>query len=47
MTHVCGIPAFEIFVKGGEICCSVDTSREVEVTIKSPDFDGKIRITRH
>ena len=46
MTHVCGIPAAEIFVKGVDICCSVDTSREVEVTIKFPDYDGKIRITR-
>jgi hypothetical protein len=42
MTHVCGVPAAEIFNKGGEVCCSVDTSREVEVTIKG----GKLLIKR-
>jgi hypothetical protein len=32
MTHVCSIPASEVFVTKGDICCPVDTSREFEVT---------------
>jgi len=46
MTHVCGVPAREIFAKGGSICCHADTSREVEVTFRIAGQEGKISIRR-
>jgi len=46
MTHVCGVPAGEIYANGGQICCNVDASREIEVIIKFPDLDWKVVIKR-
>lgn len=46
MTHACGIPASEITAKGGNICCNVDASREVEVTFKVADNENKVMIKR-
>ena len=46
MTHVCGIPVREISAKGGNICCKVDASREVEVTFQVADHERKIKIKR-
>ena len=46
MTHVCGIPAREIFAKGGDICCTVDASREIEVTFESSGHEGKLLVRR-
>jgi len=46
MTHVCGIPANEIFAKGGDACCEVDASREFEVTLLISDIETKILIKR-
>jgi hypothetical protein len=46
MTHVCGVPAGDIYAKGGSICCPVDTSREVEVTFQVNDQERKVMIKR-
>jgi uncharacterized protein (DUF433 family) len=46
MTHVCGMPANEIYTRGGEICCKVDTSSEIEATFKTADGDMRVRIRR-
>jgi hypothetical protein len=46
MTQVCGIPANDIFAKGGNACCEVDASREVEVTLRISDNETKILVKR-
>jgi len=46
MTHVCGVPANEIYAKGGNICCNVDASRQFEVTFQLADGERKLTIYR-
>jgi hypothetical protein len=46
MTHVCGVPANDVFARKGDICCSVETSREFEVTFEVRDEIRKRLITR-
>jgi len=46
MTHVCGIPAREIFAKGGDVCCTVDASREVQVTFKFSEHEKQFTLRR-
>ena len=38
LTHVCGIPANEVFKNKGIACCEVETSREFQVRIS--DWNG-------
>ena len=46
MTHVCGVPASEIYVRGGSICCKSDASRGFEVTFQIAGETRKIVIRR-
>jgi hypothetical protein len=46
MTHLCGVPAREIFANQGDACCPVDVSREFEVTIEVGGAGTKVLIKR-
>ena len=46
MTHVCGVPGRETFVKNGKVCCSADVSQEFEATILVAGQETKVVIAR-
>jgi hypothetical protein len=46
MTHVCGVPAREIFVNDSEACCAVETSKQFDLTIRSSGEPIHLNITR-
>jgi hypothetical protein len=46
MTHVCGVPASEIHARRGNACCSLDASRQFELTFQLADGERKLTIRR-
>ncbi len=46
MTHICGVPANEVFINKGDICCVQDPSRQFEVRIRSGGKDRTLVIER-
>lgn len=46
VTHVCAVPAREIFVNDNAACCSVDASKQFELTIQVSGKPTQVSISR-
>jgi len=46
VTHVCGVPARQIFERKGDICCATDTSREFELRVRAAGKETSLLIKR-
>ncbi len=46
MTHVCAVPAREIFVNDSNACCAIDTSKKFDVTFQRANEEIQVSIDR-